>query len=112
VKGEFLGGTRFIIDRDHAFSRLTSGSGFADTLAHEISHVYQARIMRLGREKMLQLINIEIDANVEAGIRDKYWYPSGFPLPEPNRLPGIVPLECISARFGKTGAQLWRAAIF
>lgn len=82
----------------------------ADTLAHEIVHIWQARLLG-GRPVLLRLINTETPALTASGF-DKYYYPSGFPLPAPNRLPGSAPLEGIAARFGKQGAILHRAAIW
>jgi hypothetical protein len=108
--GEYLGGNRFVVDKGRLFSPLTSGAWVADTLAHETSHIWQSRIMRVNRAKMLKLINIETAANREAGVH-REWFPRNFGLPAPNRLPGIAPLEGISARFGKEGGRLWWQAL-
>ena len=104
--GEYLGGNRFVVNSDKLSSPLTSGAWVADTLAHEISHIWENRLLAINREKMLKLINIETAARHEAGF-GRQWFPRNFGLPAPNRLPGIAPLEGISARFGEEGERLW-----
>jgi len=104
--GEYLGGNRFVINRDKLFSPLTSGAWVADTLAHEISHIWQNRLLNVDIEKMRKLVGIETAARHEAGF-GRQWFPRNFGLPAPNRLPGIAPLEGIGARVGQEGERLW-----
>jgi len=109
--GVYPGGNTIQVDRSRLFALDSDGATVADTLAHEISHIYQARILRVGPTKMGQLINIETTANRTRGV-EKYYYPDSFNLPRPNRLPGAVSLEGIASRFGAEGQRLWKAAIW
>src|SRR5690606_2055710 len=108
--GQYLGGNTIALDRGSIFSGRTGGSDVADTLAHEVAHIWQARLLG-GRSVLLRLINIETPARAAGGF-DKYYHPAEFPLPAPNRLPGAATLEGIARRLGKQGAILHGAAVW
>jgi hypothetical protein len=108
--GQYVGGNTIAVDPRGVFSSGASGRELADTLAHEIAHIWQASLLG-GRSALLRLINIETPARAASGFK-KYYHPAGFSLPAPNRLPGAATLEGIAKRFGTQGATLHEAALW
>jgi len=108
--GQYLGGNTIALDRGRIFDSSRSGSEVAGWIAHEVAHVWQARLLG-GWSALSNLISIETEARAASGFA-KYGYPAGFNLPAPNRLPGAASLEGIADRFGDQGKSLHRAVVW